>query len=370
MLEWFGGGGSVVSQGNVVKSAKFVYNQLWRAMTQELAPQDSTGSYARPKDPFVSDSVEGAGDPARVFYLYTGNACPWCHRCLLAIALLGIEDRVKVVELADDAEKASRGGWIIREGARDPLFGARDLRQVYDGAAAAPGGEGFRGRCTAPLLVDGATKRVVSNNSTNIMRRLNDIAIANGNAAGAAAVDLFPADLAPEIEAAGAKLYTSVNNAVYQCGFSTSQSAHDEAARKLFQALDDLEAELAGGRYLLGDRVTAADLMLLPTLCRFDACYAVLFKCACRRIRDYPNLHQWMQRMFALPGSVEAFDADGCKRSYFQQLFPLNPSGIVPYSPSAWQDMGIDPANRIPQNQASEHLHIRNPSAATPTSAN
>merc|ERR1719222_1359623 len=97
------------------------------------------------------------------------------------------------------------------------------------------------------------------------------------------------------------RLFSSVNNAVYQCGFSTSQGAHDEAARSLFAALDALEAELSSRAYLLGPRVTAADLMLLPTLCRFDACYAILFKCGAKRIRDYPNLHGWMQRMFALP---------------------------------------------------------------------
>ncbi len=74
--------------------------------------------------------------------------------------------------------------------------------------------------------------------------------------------------------------------------------------------------------------------------------------------------------MFALPGSVEAFDADACKRSYFQQLFPLNPSGIVPYSASAWEDMGVDPANRIRADQATEHFHIHNPSAAAPTETN
>ncbi len=213
MLEWFGGGGPV-SQGSVVKSAKFVYNQLWRAMTQELAPQDSGGSYARPRDPFVLEgALEGAGNPARAFYLYTGNACPWCHRCLLAIALLGVGDRVKVVDLADDAERASRGGWILAEGARDPLFGARDLREVYDGAAGR-GGEGFRGRCTAPLLVDGQTKRVVSNNSTNIMRLLNQVALAKGGSSGAGAVDLFPRDQAQEIEAMADRLFSSVNNAV------------------------------------------------------------------------------------------------------------------------------------------------------------
>ena len=64
--------------------------------------------------------------------------------------------------------------------------------------------------------------------------------------------------------------------------------------------MERLEGVLSERDYLLGDRVTASDLMLLPTLVRFDAVYAVLFKCSKRRIRDYPCLTRWMQRMMEL----------------------------------------------------------------------
>lgn len=51
-------------------------------------------------------------------------------------------------------------------------------------------------------------------------------------------------------------------------------------------------------------RFTEADLRLFPTIIRFDAVYAGLFKCGKRRISDYPHLAAWMRDVYQinLPG--------------------------------------------------------------------
>lgn len=56
------------------------------------------------------------------------------------------------------------------------------------------------------------------------------------------------------------------------------QAAYDAAQQRLFSALDDLEARLQGKRFLMGDRLTQADVWLFPTICRFDAVYAGIFR--------------------------------------------------------------------------------------------
>lgn len=43
-------------------------------------------------------------------------------------------------------------------------------REVYDRVS-----PGFRGRCTAPLLVDKQARTIVSNESSDIVRMLNDM---------------------------------------------------------------------------------------------------------------------------------------------------------------------------------------------------
>lgn len=310
----------------------------------ELAPQSKQGSYRRPKYT-TNGRIGDATFPAEVgrYHVYVGNACPWCHRVLLTLAVRGLADSVTVTQLADDPERASRGGWVMAE--PDPVFGAADLRQVYD--AVSPG---YQGRCTAPLLVDKVASRLVSNESADIIRMLNDLQLP-----GSSSVDLTPPHLQQEIEQLNAEVYDKVNNGVYKAGFATTQDAYDAAVGAVFDCLDALEQRLADNRFLLGDRVTEADLRLYPTIVRFDGSYYTLFKCSRRRIQDYPNLHAWMRDMHNLPlnGGAglqirDTFDVDDARRSYFSQLFPLNPGGIVPCGPTA-QELGLDrPADRGP----------------------
>ena len=315
LLSWAGG---VVPQSALVGGAKAGWRALWTAMVTELAPQSRSGAYVRPKSSVASTDVRDSD----TLVLYVGNTCPWCHRTTLALALRGgtgsAETRlptVRVVSLTDDAERASRGGWVLSSPAGDPLFGARDLREVY---VAACGGR-YSGRCTAPLLVNARTRAAVSNDSAAICARIS------GTAAEGA------------VEALNAMITSDVNNAVYQSGFATSQSAYDDAQRRLWPALAALDARLARTQFLHGASPTSSDIFLYPTAVRFDAVYAVLFKCCAQRLADYPHLWRWMGEMHALPGVGATLDFEGMRRSYFSQLFPLNPGLICPRGPTAEQ---------------------------------
>jgi putative glutathione S-transferase len=96
---------------------------------------------------------------------------------------------------------------------------------------------------------------------------------------------------------------------------------------------------------MLGDKVTESDVRAFPTIVRFDAVYATLFKCQSRRVADMPNLNAWMRDFYLLPGVSETVDVDGYRTSYFGQLFPLNPGGIVPTGPTERDlGLGVDPA--------------------------
>jgi len=161
-----------------------------------------------------TDIARVAGSGHRLV-LYTGNPCPWCHRVTLSLAVRSILS-VEVVRLDDAPERASRGGWAFARSRPDPLFGASDLLGVYD--ARSPG---YEGRGTAPLLVDATTSSIVSQNSGNIMRIVNALPAESG----AADVELVPADLEEEISKWNDMLFDSLCNAVYRCGFATTQHA-------------------------------------------------------------------------------------------------------------------------------------------------
>jgi putative glutathione S-transferase len=327
----------VVPQGKIVQAAKETWKFAWKRMMAELAPQDKSGNYQRPSYGF--GAVIGSADHPDVagrYHLYVGNPCPWCHRTVLAVKLLGFDDsQIGVTRLEDDPIKASRGGWIFARDRPDPLM-CQDLRELYDTLS-----PGYKGRCTAPLLIDLQSKTIVSNESSDIVRMLDKCTL--GKPKADERIDLYPESLQKEINEINDWAYKLLNNGVYRCGFSTSQSAYDQASRDVRQGLDRCNEILSRQPFLCGKAFTEADLRLLPTALRFDGAYAPLFRAAggVARIRDYPHLDQWLKRCWDLPGVPNSIDLADASASYYKQLFPLNPGGILP-TPLTAADLGLE----------------------------
>ncbi|MBF0845198.1 glutathione S-transferase C-terminal domain-containing protein, partial [Streptococcus danieliae] len=82
--------------------------------------------------------------------------------------------------------------------------------------------------------------------------------------------DYYPENLQAEIDAMNDFVYPNINNGVYKAGFSTSQSVYEEEVKQVFAALDQLEVHLENQDYLVGNRLTEADIRLFTTLVRFD----------------------------------------------------------------------------------------------------
>ncbi len=146
--------------------------------------------------------------------------------------------------------------------------------------------------------------------------------------------DFYPQALRAEIDAINKRIYETVNNGVYRCGFATTQEAYEEAFAQLFETLDVIEGRLSTQRYLCGKAVTEADWRLFPTLIRFDAVYVGHFKCNLRRIDDYPNLSNYMRELYQWPGVADTVDIDQYKRHYYGSHKSINPTGIVPVGPA------------------------------------
>jgi glutathionyl-hydroquinone reductase len=154
---------------------------------------------------------------------------------------------------------------------------------------------------------------------------------------------LYPEDLAAKIEEVNDWVYQLLNNGVYRCGFSTTQTAYNGAAADVREGLQRCEFILERHQYLCGDQFTEADLRLLPTILRFDGAYAPLFKAGGvhLRIRDYPGIQAWLLRCWSMPQVRTSIDLPDACASYYRQLFPLNPGGIVP-SPVTPAALGLD----------------------------
>ncbi len=299
------------------------------------AAHDAKGAFARPASVFRSwVTPDGSPGPsgeggfraeAGRYHLYVSLACPWAHRTLIFRKLKGLEGLIglSVVHwlMGDD-------GWTFADGPGvipDAVNGASKMHEVYARAKA-----DYTGRVTVPVLWDKQRETIVSNESAEIVRMFNSAF----DDVGATAGDYYPAPLRGEIDALNSRIYETVNNGVYRCGFAATQGAYDEAVTALFATLDDLEARLEARRFLLGDTPTEADWRLFVTLLRFDPVYVGLFKCNLRRIADYPNLRRYRDELRASPGIEETVDLGHIKRHYYQSLRFINPTGIVPMGPA------------------------------------
>ena len=262
-------------------------------------------------------------EPGR-YHLYVSLACPWAHRTLIMRALKGLDD---LVGLSVVHWLMREDGWTFADGpgvVADPILGARFLREVY--VASEPH---FSGRVTVPVLWDLQSGRIVSNESADVIRMFG----AAFDGVGAKPGDFYPVGLRAEIDAINAKVYETVNNGVYKAGFAGSQRAYEAAVEPLFATLDDLEAQLSGRPYLLGEAMTEADIRLFTTLVRFDAVYHGHFKCNRRRIVDYPALWDFLNRMASRPEIARTIDLFHIKHHYYASHLAINPTRIVPVGP-------------------------------------
>jgi putative glutathione S-transferase len=293
---------------------------MWRTMMAQMAPASQSGDYLRPDSEFRQGIGQESQYPAATgrYRLIVGMGCPWAHRTLVTRALKGLTaviDTIKVVPSPDE------GCWVFET----PLLGCRTLPELYRKAQ-----PGYGGRSTVPVLWDTETTTIVNNESAEIIEILN----AQFNPwATHANLNLYPDPLKPAIDAWNERIYATVNNGVYRCGFAQSQAAYDRACGELFATLDDADQQLKSHPYLCGDTITLADVRLFTTLFRFDVVYYSLFKCNRRRIQDYPRLGPYLRRIYQLPGVADTCDIDAVKRDYYGNLFPLNPGGIVPAGP-------------------------------------
>jgi putative glutathione S-transferase len=269
-------------------------------------------------------TVDGSSDyPAEAgrYHLYVSLACPWAHRTLIFRKLKGLEESISI-SIVDPYMGPQ--GWAFSDYpgcTPDTVNGFDHLHQLY--TLVRPD---YTGRVTVPVLFDKHTRTIVNNESAEIIRMLNDAFAGSGP-------DFFPQELEEEMTAVNAEVYDGVNNGVYKVGFATRQAAYEEAFDALFAALDKLEQRLSHRRYLLGERITAADWRLFVTLLRFDAVYFGHFKCNLRRIVDYPNLWDYLRELHQVPGVADTVNMDHIKIHYYRSHKTINPTGIVPKGP-------------------------------------
>jgi len=311
-------------------------NGVWKENWQPVQAKDEQGRFIRQSSSF-RNWITPDGSPGKTgnggfkaekdrYHLYVAYICPWASRALMVRRLKQLTDLISVTvvnpRLTDQGWRF--GGYPGAD--EDWLNHSRYLHELY--ARVDPQ---FTGRATVPVLWDKRRQAIVNNESADIVRMLNSAF----DEFGRNGPDLYPADLAADIDDLNQYLYSNLNNGVYQAGFATTQAAYEEAYDKVFTALDRMEARLSDGRpFLFGDRLTETDIRLFVTLVRFDAAYHGLFKCNRNTLKSMRHLHSYTHRILALEGVTDTVNLDHIKAGYYS-ITALNPGGIVPMGPDS-----------------------------------
>lgn len=292
----------------------------------------------------IDEDPDFPAEPGR-YHLFVALNCPWCHRVTLARGILGLQQSISL-DIAfpgrtgeDDPEGPNF--WEFAPQRISSLTGAplpectletatgNNFRLVRDIYAA----EGSKER-SVPVLYDKKTRRIVSNESAEIIRMLGLQAGPLGSelAEGIRPI-LYPDDmkLRAEIDALNEQIYAGINNGAYKAGFSSDQSVYAGAYKRYFDTLAALETRLASDNrpFLTGVRFTEADLRLFPTLYRHDPVYYLRMKLNGAKILDYPHLWRWLCRVYAIPGVAESNSLVHCRQGYFGRSW----NNVVPLGP-------------------------------------
>lgn len=304
--------------------------------------QAKTGAFVRKPTAYhnkvsADPSAEYPVESGR-YHLYVSYACPWASRCLLFRKLKGLEDAIPLHTVAPRWGVVSKEGepttksWVFSDeeigGIRcnDPLYNCKSLRELYE-----LNDPEYAGRYTVPVLWDSKTKKIVNNESAEIIRMFNETF---DSIAHHAQVDLRPAHLANKIDELNDWMYEKINNGVYKCGFASTQEAYEAAFHVLFAALDEVEEKLSHSRFLTGsEQPLECDYRLFVTIVRFDPVYVGHFKCNKKRIIDYPNIWGWVRDVYQWPGVKDTVNLVHIKEHYHGSHPTINPYGIVPLGP-------------------------------------
>ena len=277
----------------------------------------------------TSDGADGYPvEPGR-YRLVAARACPWANRAIIVRRLLGLED-VLSMGLCGPTHDERSWTFDLDPGGLDPVLRIPRLQDAY--LARFPD---YSKGITVPAIVDIPTGQVVTNDFAQMTL---DLSTEWQEYHRDGAPELYPEPLRDEIDEVSERVYTDVNNAVYQCGFAGSQKSYERAYDRLFAALDWLSDRLLEQRYLVGDTITEADVRLFTTLARFDAVYHGHFKCNRSKLSELPVLWAYARDLFQTPGFGDTIDFVQIKQHYYLVHTDINPTGIVPKGPdlSGW----------------------------------
>ena len=293
-----------------------------------VSANDQKGNFKRASSVFrnkISSNHPKYLPETNRYHLYVSYACPWAHRTLIFRKLKNLENHISVDYVHPDMLEM---GWSFEKNfpgtSGDSLHKKKYVHQIYQLSD-----KDISTKATVPILWDKKTRTIVNNESSEIIRIMNDAF----NDITKNKDDYYPEKFRDQIDSINDTIYENINNGVYRSGFSKTQNSYEEAVKNLFTSLDIVNDILEGRDYLVGDILTEADIRLVPTLIRFDCVYYFHFKCNLKKITEYKNISRYLRNLFEEDAIKSTTNFEHIKRHYFYSHENINPFRIIPIGP-------------------------------------
>jgi len=261
------------------------------------------------------------------YWLFSSKLCPFAHRTEIVRTLSGLTEQIGLT-IADSVQTAE--GWNLNKryqsanSAPSPVAGVARLPELYEFAA-----PGYDGRASVPVLFDTKTNTIVNNESAEIIRQFDEIAVRHSNHK-----TLYPLEKQKLIDELINELVNDFISPIYRAGFATDQQTYLTYFESVFVSLSKLEQRLGrSGSYLAGEQLTLADVYAYPHLSRFDAIYHSLYRLNLKFIRDYPHIASYLRRLGNIPAFADSLDIQASKQGYFLSWNQPTNGYFVPAGP-------------------------------------
>ena len=273
------------------------------------------------------DGDDGKGGfPAETgrYHLYSSVACPWAHRTELIRILKKLDG---IIGHTDTRQTIGGQGWTFVEPHVVPGTdqSATYLHEVY--ALSEPT---YTGRVSVPVLWDSHTRKIVSNESSEIIVMFNEAF----DEIAPPSPDYYPPALREDIDAVNALVLDGINNAVNECGRGVSQQAYEAAFDKLFRTLDELEGTAQPTALSVWRSANTGRLAPVSQLGALRRHLLSGIQVQSRGVsRTIPICREYLRDLYQTPGIDRVCDVAGMKDGVYSGAGPIPTNGIVPKGP-------------------------------------
>ena len=241
------------------------------------------------------------------YRLIVGDFCPFVQRAYLALTLSKLEDAISLGKVNPEKSSDTFDFGIDEDGV-DPVLKVATMKELYQKTD-----PDYEGRYTIPVLVDLTDDKIVNKESAELVELLGkDFKSLHGEGA----YDLFPEGkeeaIAQVIEDVNRKLLGNIY------GMDNGSDKRFESMKKRYTSyLEELDERLSTQRYMLGDKITAADIFIYTPLIRLEPAHSDIYARGEINLQDYPVLWAYIRDLYQTPEFNKTTDFEAIQLGYY-----------------------------------------------------